>query len=134
MEFPDFIQNPLIQDYNPSLQNELNKIDNIIENNFHSRCDNSIKRDKKFINRIKLYLYKNEFESDDDKNQKQINKLLAILGKNYEQKIKSQFKPLSKPKKVSLVGKIFINNNSNDGNIIINEKEMNGNILNNIKN
>ena len=60
--------------------------------------------------------------------------MLAILGKNYKQKIKSQFKPLSKPKKVSLVGKIFISNNSNDGNNIINEKEMNGNILNNIKN
>jgi hypothetical protein len=131
MEFQDFIQNSLIHDYNPSLQNELNKIDNLIENNFQNRCDNSNKKDKKFINKIKLYLYNNEFEDDE---QKQINKLLTILGKNYKQKGKSQFRPLSKPKKVSLAGKIFINNNSNDGNIIINEKEMNGNILNNIKN
>ena len=131
MEFQYFIQNSLIHDYNPSLQNELNKIDNLIENNFQNRCDNSNKKDKKFINKIKLYLYNNEFEDDE---QKQINKLLTILGKNYKQKEKSQFKPLSKPKKVSLAGKIFINNNSNDGNNIINEKDIKSNILNSIKN
>ena len=131
MEFQDFIQNSLIHDYNPSLQNELNKIDNMIENNFQNRCDNSNKKDKKFINKIKLYLYNNEFEDDE---QKQINKLLTILGKNYKQKGKSQFRPLSKPKKFSLAGKIFINNNSNDGNNIINEKDIKSNILNSIKN
>ena len=122
MELRDFIKNN--SEYNPALQNEINKIDNKIESTFHSRYDNCAKNDNEIINRIKLCYYNNELESEDDKKQKQINKILSVFGKNYKQRIKSQFKPLSKPKKISLEGKVFINNsNISSNNNIINSDE-----------
>ena len=136
MKLQDFFKNSLNQDNNLLFQNEMNKLDNKIENSFQSRYDNSLKNDKKMLNRIKSNYYNNQIELDDDKKQKQINKLLFLLGKNYKQRIKSQFKPLSKPKKVSLVGKVFINNsNSNNDILNIDEKKSNKNIfVNNNKN
>lgn len=136
MKLQDFFKNSLNQDNNLLFQNEMNKLDNKIEKSFQSRYDNSLKNDKKMLNRIKSNYYNNQIELDDDKKQKQINKLLFLLGKNYKQRIKSQFKPLSKPKKVSLVGKVFINNsNSNNDILNIDEKKSNKNIfVNNNKN
>ena len=110
MEFQNFIKNSNIKDINSSLQEELKEIDKILENStFKSRQDNSLTKDKKLINKIKLYFYKND--PNDDIQQKQINKLLSIIGKNY--KNENQFKPLKKPKKVSLIGKVFVNVNEN---------------------
>ena len=130
MKLQDFFKNSLNQDNNLLFQNEMNKLDNKIEKSFQSRYDNSLKNDKKMLNRIKSNYYNNQIELDDDKKQKQINKLLFLLGKNYKQRIKSQFKPLSKPKKVSLVGKVFINNsNSNNDILNIDEKKSNKNIF-----
>ena len=123
MELKNFLQNSNTPDYNSSLQQELDKIDNLIDNRFHSRKDNSLNNDKKIINNIKLYFFNNEFDLEDDKHQKQINKLLSIIGKNLKNDNTKSFKPLIKPKKVSLIGKIFVNNEEN--NSIINNNELN---------
>ena len=122
MELPNFNKNY----YSPSFQNEINQIDNIIENiSFQSRNDNSLKKDNKIINSIKLYLYNNDFETKEDIEQRRIKKLLSIWGKNNRKSIKSQFKPLSKPKKVSLIGKVFINNSDNINYNNINKDKLN---------
>ena len=118
MEFKNTIQNSNIPNDDESLQQELDKIDNIIDTHFHSRKDNSLNNDKKIINNIKLYLFHDDLNFE-DKHQKQINKLLSILGNNYKKDHKQSFKPLKEPKKVSLIGKIFVNNeeiNSNNNN------------------
>ena len=125
MEFQNLFKNSNINDINSSLQEELKEIDKILDNSkFKSRVDNSLTKDKKLINKIKLYFYQND--SSDDIHQKQINKLLSIIGKNYMKE--NKFKPLKKPKKVSLFGKVFVNVNENiennrltiDKNFIIN--------------
>ena len=127
MEFQNLIKNSNIKDINSSLQEELKEIDKIIENStFKSRQDNSLTKDKKLINKIKLYFYQNE--PNDDIQQKQINKLLSIIGKNY--KNENQFKPLKKPKKVSLIGKVFVNVNVNE-NIENNRLNIDKNFINN---
>ena len=118
MEFKNTIQNSNTPNDDKSLQQELDKIDNIIDTHFHSRKDNSLNNDKKIINNIKLYLFHDDLNFE-DKHQKQINKLLSILGNNYKKDHKQSFKPLKEPKKVSLIGKIFVNNeeiNSNNNN------------------
>ena len=118
MEFKNTIQNSNTPNDDESLQQELDKIDNIIDTHFHSRKDNSLNNDKKIINNIKLYLFHDDLNFE-DKHQKQINKLLSILGNNYKKDHKQSFKPLKEPKKVSLIGKIFVNNeeiNSNNNN------------------
>ena len=126
MEFENAIKNSYVANYNSSLQNEMNQIDNLIENiSFQSRNDNSQKRDDKILNSIKLYLYNNDFEKKEDIEQKKIKKLLSIIGNNYKKRIKSQFKPLSKPKKVSLIGKIIINNSNNNSDNFNNINEFN---------
>ena len=126
MEFENAIKNSYVANYNSSLQNEMNQIDNLIENiSFQSRNDNSQKRDDKILNSIKLYLYNNDFETKEDIEQKKIKKLLSIIGNNYKKRIKSQFKPLSKPKKVSLIGKVFINNSDNINYNNINKDKLN---------
>ena len=126
MEFENAIKNSYVANYNSSLQNEMNQIDNLIENiSFQSRNDNSQKRDDKILNSIKLYLYNNDFETKEDIEQKKIKKLLSIIGNNYKKRIKSQFKPLSKPKKVSLIGKIIINNSDNINYNNINKDKLN---------
>ena len=119
MEFQNFPEISSGEEENLLLQKELNKIDNLIEKTFHSRYDTSLKNDEKVINRINLYFYDNKFESKDDMRQKQIDKLLSVLVKNNKNElVKKQFKPLIKPKIVSLEGKIFINDNgiNNDNN------------------
>ena len=127
MEFQNLIKNSNIKDINSSLQEELKEIDKIIENStFKSRQDNSLTKDKKLINKIKLYFYQNE--PNDDIQQKQINKLLSIIGKNY--KNENQFKPLKKPKKISLIGKVFVNVNVNE-NIENNRLNIDKNFINN---
>ena len=127
MEFQNLIKNSNIKDINSSLQEELKEIDKLLENStFKSRQDNSLTKDKKLINKIKLYFYQNE--PNDDIQQKQINKLLSIIGKNY--KNENQFKPLKKPKKVSLFGKVFINVNVNE-NIENNRLNIDKNFINN---
>ena len=126
MEFENAIKNSYVANYNSSLQNEMIQIDNLIENiSFQSRNDNSQKRDDKILNSIKLYLYNNDFETKEDIEQKKIKKLLSIIGNNYKKRIKSQFKPLSKPKKVSLIGKIIINNSNNNSDNFNNINEFN---------
>ena len=120
MEFKNTIQNSNTPNDDESLQQELDKIDNIIDTQFHSRKDNSLNNDKKIINNIKLYLFHDDLNFE-DKHQKQINKLLSILGNNYKKAHKQSFKPLKEPKKVSLIGKIFVNNeeiNSNNNNYL----------------
>ena len=127
MEFQNLIKNSNIKDINSSLQEELKEIDKLLENStFKSRQDNSLTKDKKLINKIKLYFYQNE--PNDDIQQKQINKLLSIIGKNYENE--NQFKPLKKPKKVSLFGKVFVNVNVNE-NIENNRLNIDKNFINN---
>ena len=118
MEFKNITKNSNMPNDDSSLQQELDKIDNIIDNNFHSRKDNSLNNDKKIINNIKLYFFHDDLNFE-DKHQKQINKLLSIIGNNYKNNHKQSFKPLKEPKKVSLIGKIFVNNeeiNSNNNN------------------
>ena len=111
MEFQNFFKNSNIEDINSSLEKELKEMDKILENSsFKSRQDNSLSKDKRLINKIKLYFYQND--SSDDIHQKKINKLLSIIGKNYKKE--SQFKPLKKPKMVSLIGKVFVNINVNE--------------------
>ena len=113
MKSPDSSEYSDTQNISSSLQEELKQIDNIVESKFHNRVDNSINRDKKVINKIKLLFYNNEFELPDERHKKQqIDILLSVIGKNYkEEKFQTQFKPLVKPKKVSLKGKVLINNN-----------------------
>ena len=120
MELKNYFQNSNIPDNNALLQKEINKIDNLIDTPFHSRKDNSLNKDRKIINNIKLYFFHNEFDLD-DKHQKQINKLLSIIGKNLKNDKAKSFKPLIKPKKVSLIGKIFVNNEENNSSINNNE-------------
>ena len=121
MEFKNFIKNSNIQNDNPSLHQELDKIDNLIDTRFQSRKDNSLLNDKKIINNIKLYFFNDNFDLTNDKKQKQINKLLSIIG-NYQKDNKKCFKPLIEPKKVSLIGKIFVNNEEINSNINNNNK------------
>ena len=116
MEFNNFIKNSNITKDNPSLQQELDKIDDLIDTRFQSRKDNSLKNDKKIINNIKLYFFHDNFDLANEKKQKQINKLLSIIG-NYKKDNKKCFKPLIEPKKVSLIGKIFVNNDEINSNI-----------------
>ena len=113
MKSPDFTEYSDTQNISSSLQEELKQIDNIVESKFHNRVDNSINRDKKVINKIKLLFYNNDFELPDERHKKQqIDILLSVIGKNYKkEKFQTQFKPLVKPKKVSLKGKVLINNN-----------------------
>ncbi len=115
MEFKNFIHNSNITKDNPSLQQKLDEIDNLIDTRFQSRKDNSLNNDKKIINNIKLYLFHDNFDLEIYKKQKQINKFLSIIG-NYEKEKKS-FKPLKEPKRVSLIGKIFVNNEKINSNI-----------------
>ena len=116
MEFKNFIKNSNIPNDNPSLQQELDQIDNLIDTHFQSRKDNSLNNDKKIINNIKLYFFHDNFDLASDKKQKQVNKILSIIG-NYEKDKKKIFKPLIEPKKVSLIGKIFVNNEKINSNI-----------------
>ena len=73
MEFNNFIKNSNITKDNPSLQQELDKIDDLIDTRFQSRKDNSLKNDKKIINNIKLYFFHDNFDLANEKKQKQIN-------------------------------------------------------------
>ena len=108
MDIKTLFEKSLNDEDNLTLQKELNKIDNLIETTFHSRYDNCLKQDEKKLNKIKLYYYNDEFESEDNLRQKSINKLSYIFCKNKKNKeIKSQFKPLTSPKQVSLKGKVF---------------------------
>ena len=116
MEFKNFIHNSNITKDNPSLQQKLDEIDNLIDTRFQSRKDNSLNNDKKIINNIKLYLFHDNFDLEIYKKQRQTNKFLSIIG-NYEKEKKKSFKPLKEPKRVSLIGKIFVNNEKINSNI-----------------
>ena len=110
MEFKNILENIPKDEDNLSLIKDLNKIDNILKNSFHNHYYNSSKQDKKIINKIKLYFYNYEYE--EDLHQKQINKLVSFFGNKDKNLIpKSQFKPLLGPKKISLKGRVFTNNN-----------------------
>ena len=57
MKSPDSTEYSDTQNISSSLQEELKQIDNIVESKFHNRVDDSINRDKKVINKIKLYYF-----------------------------------------------------------------------------
>ena len=85
MKSPDSTEYSDTQNISSSLQEELKQIDNIVESKFHNRVDNSINRDKKVINKIKLLFYNNEFELPDERHKKQqMDILLSVIGKNYK--------------------------------------------------
>ena len=107
---------------------EINKLDNnIFEHNFHSRQDMTVTKEKKILNKVKLYFYAHNFEFEEDNHQKQINKIISIINKNNTRnENKNIFKPLLKPKIISMERKIFYNENNN----IANNTKLNDNNVN----
>ena len=113
---------------------ELSELDNLFEHKFQSRCDITPDQEKKIINKAKLNFYSHNFEFEEDNKQKQINKLLSLIGKNCKKYSSNNiFKPLLKPKIISMKNKVFYNGNNNKiiDNIKLNE---NNNANNAIKN
>ena len=115
---------------NSSLKEELEKIDNLFEHNFHNRIDMTIDKEKKIIKKVKLYFYTQNFEFEEDRHQKQINKIISKIGKNYTKDAKKKlfFKPLLKTKKISMEHRVFYNENNKNVEL---KDNFNNNAINN---
>ena len=106
MEFEKFSKSK-INTYISFIQEKeiFNNIDNLIEKHFHNRSDNSIKKkEKKILKNIKLRFGNNYFEFKENIHQNIVKELLSKLNHKDDNNI---FKPLIKPKMVSLKGKFY---------------------------
>ena len=121
------ISNNLILESNNSFFEEqikaINELDNTYEPKFQNRQDLTLNKEKKILKNAKIY-----FEFEEDNKQKQIKRIFSIIEKNYKKNKKENniFKPLLKPKIISMKNKIFYNNN--------NEKNLKNNNFNNNNN
>ena len=115
---------------NSSLREEFDKIDNLFEHNFRSRIDMTMDKEKKIIKKAKLYFYAQNFEFEEDRHQKQINKIISKIQKihNKDAKKKLFFKPLLKLKKISMEHRVFYNENNKNVEL---KDNFNNNAINN---